>query len=106
MARPKVRASDGLMPYCIATGQPNTLIERRYANEAGVRKRAGIVLDEIEHWAGRYNLDMLAEIHRVGLRGDVLGCAFAGRGRDNPREFTITDDHTGLTWVFRLWKEN
>jgi hypothetical protein len=98
------------MPYVIATGQPNTLIERRYANEAGVRKRAAIILGEMEHWARRFNLDMLAEMQgdgrNHGLRADVLNCAFSGCTRTNPREFTITDEHSGVTWVFRLWKEN
>jgi len=111
MARPKVRAADGQMPYCIAFGQPNTLVEKRYANEAGVRKRAGLVIDEITHWASRHNHDLRDEIISAkagveGWRAQVLNCAFSGRGRDNPREFSVSDDYTGVTWVIKMWKEN
>lgn len=110
MARPKARALDGSKPHRLLLGTPNQLVRWEYATASDARDRIRMFLSDIEKFAARHNKALETEV--LMLRRDILNADFPtassfldANAPDRAKSWQITDEHSGLTWVVKLWKE-
>lgn len=102
MARPKHRSEDGRKPHRLLLGTPNGLVEWDYGTASDARDRIRTYLLDVENYAMRYNAGLLLEVQE--MRRLAINADFP-TGRDHLKEWSVTDQLTGLTWVVKLWKE-
>ena len=89
--------------YWTAVGTPHELSEKPYKSVTGCKDWVVGKMDELIEWASRYNHELEIEVRegRKELRELSLGTL----PPNDVRGWSFRDDHTGVTFVYRIWVE-
>jgi hypothetical protein len=89
--------------YVTNIGTPNQKRRKEYATPAGAKRHCRSKLGEHKEWCDAFNIALGEEVSDASKEIDQMNITTLPP--NSIREWAVTDDHSGLTFVVELWVE-